>query len=173
MKNDVFKIMILHKDKMVKRTIKREILKILPFTLFLTASSKNSFLEKIGWMTPDLVFSDIAKMDSPGLEALVYVRKYMAKTPFMFIVSQSQTYNDSILLILKEGDGTIDYNKPEQIIQAIHKVLPRIKKYKDLKSDEAFQLHQQSMLVQKSIALATKGSLIPQREIYLRSLANS
>lgn len=172
MKNDIFKIMILHKDKVVRKTIKDEILKVLPHTLFLTASTKNSFYKKIEWMTPDLVLSNVAKSDMLGLEALLYVRKNLSGIPFIFLINQFQERNNSLSTILKEANGTINYIKLDQVAQIINDILPEIKRYKNLKKAEQFQLHQQVLLAQKSIALSTKGYLIPKQEIYLKYLGN-
>jgi len=170
MKIDIFKVMILHKDQIVRKIIKEEILKILPHTLFVTASTKNSFLKKIGWITPDLVLSSTAESINFGLEALLYVRKNLSDTPFVYITDQKQLGSKSLSLILAEADGTINHTKTDQISEVMNGILPRIKQRKRFRSVEIFELHQKLMLVQKSIALSTKGYFLPQQEALLNTL---
>ncbi len=173
MKIDIFKVMILHKDKVVRKTIKEEILKIVPHTLFVTASTKNSFLKKIGWITPDLVLSSTAKSINFGLEALFYVRKNLAEIPFIYIIDQRQSNCNILTSILAEADGTINYGKTGQISEVMRGMLPKIKRHKNFRSVERFELYQQLMLAQKSIALSTKGLFLPQQETRLNNLLNN
>ena len=133
MKIDIFKVMILHKDKIVRKVIKEEVLKVVPNTLFVTASTKNSFFKKIGWITPDLVFSSAAENINFGLEALLYVRKNLAGTPFIYITDQQQSNCEILSPIFAEADGTMNYAKTNHISEVMKVIIPRIKKHKNVK----------------------------------------
>ncbi len=173
MKDDIFKIMILHHDEMVRETVKNEILKVLPHTLFITASCKSSFYEKIEWLTPDLIISNITNPGTVALEILLYARKNLESIPFVFLINQFQERNNSLYSLLKEGDDTINYSKPGLITQVIHNILPSVKRRKQSILVEQLELYQQLFLAHKSIALSTKGYLTGKKENYLKSLTNN
>jgi len=173
MKNDIFKVMILHKDKKVRKIIKEEILKVVPHTLFVTASTKNSFLKKIGWITPDFVLSSVAENINLGLEALTYVRKNLAGIPFIYLTDQKESISKSLSSILAEADGTINYAEANQISKIMKMMLPNIKRCKKFRHEENFELYQQLLLVQKSIALSTKGNFHLEQEVRLNTLKSN
>ena len=169
MEDDIFKIMIIHKDKVVRKIIKNEILKYLPKTLFITASGKKSFYKKIQWLTPDLILSIITDRGFLTLEVLLYVRKNLESIPFIFLMNQSQKKNNSLSSIFESENNIVNYDKPTLIPQAIGNILPKIKGYKQSKKIEQLELYQQLLLIQKSIALSTKGYLTDQIENDLKS----
>lgn len=172
MKNDVFKVMVLHKNKIVRKIVKEEISKILPYTLFITASTNKSFLKKMEWITPDLVLSSVEKNTNYGLEALIYVRKNLAGVPFIYLTDHKQMHSASLSPVFAEGDGTINYSRNNQISVTLAAIMPSIRKYKRHKKEEFFELHQQILLARKSLALSTKGYLLPQQEARLHNLMN-
>ncbi len=170
MKDDILKIMIFHKNKTVRKTVKNELLKVVPHTLFITASCKGSFYEKIDWLTPDLILSAASYQDAVSSEVLLYARKNLEAIPFIFLINQFQQRNDFLSSLLKEGDKTINYDKPNLIAQTMHSLLPIVKKHKQSVRTEQFELYKQLRLAQKAIALSTKGYLTDKKESYLKSL---
>ena len=172
MKDDVFKVMIFHGDKLIRKILKEEILKVVPNTLFVTASTKNTFLKKIGWITPDLVLSSATAKINFGLDALLYIKKNLSGIPFIYILDHKQARNNSLTAILAEADGIIDISQKNQIIKVINEILPGIKKYKKFREAEVLELYQQLLLAQKSIALSTKGYFRTQQIARLNILMN-
>lgn len=121
MKNEFIRILILHsmdnKIELIKNTIGNHH----PKSVFLIAQSKASFFEKMKWMKPNLIISDLTLDDFSGTDALLFIKASHPTIPFLFVLEKCFSNDVLMTTLIKaaDGDTTIDnLNDLPQIIES-------------------------------------------------------
>lgn len=125
------KVLLLEDVRGDQELIKRQVRKIAPKSMFTVADNRQSFIEKIEWMTPDIILADYNLPDYSGLQALLLVKEKMPHVPFMFVTGKMNDEEKVAEVIMNGASGYLlkenltalpnqlqkIYNKAEQRFQ--------------------------------------------------------
>lgn len=122
--NTNLKVFILEDRKADLALAKRAVLKQFKDATFTVATSKEEFLDKIHWISYDIVLADYHLPGYNGLDALLYVRAHLPHLPFVFVTGTLNSEESVAQAILKGGNGFVlkDNLKdlPQQMIAALN-----------------------------------------------------
>ncbi len=115
MKNHLIKVLILHSldedIERIKNALDNQFLK----GVFLIAKSKDSFFEKIKWVKPDIVVSDVNVDDLTGANALIFVKETDPSILFILALEESLIEDELISKLIEEADANITMKKIEEL----------------------------------------------------------
>ena len=108
--------------------VKRQVLKMAPNAAFTIASSKEEFMDKINWSTPDIILADYNIPGFGGLEALFYAKEHMPHVPFVFV---SATLNDEEKVAESIISGASGYVLKQNLRALPEKLMPILQASKE------------------------------------------
>lgn len=122
MKNRLIKVLIVHSldedIERIKNAINNQFLK----GVFLVAKSKDSFFEKIKWVRPDIVVSDVKVDDLTGADALIFIKETNPSTLFIIASEESLIEDELISELIDNADGNITMEKIEELPTVIQTI---------------------------------------------------
>ena len=101
------KILLLEDMRGDQELIKLKVRKIAPNSLITIADNRKTFLEKIEWLTPDLILADYYLPDYSGLQALLVVKEKMPHVPFVFVTGNLNNEEKVAEIIMNGASGYI------------------------------------------------------------------
>lgn len=140
--NSFIKVLLLHELDENIDAIKQSIYDGHPKCLFIVAKSKISFCEKLKWMNPDVVVSDILLDDYTGEEALVLLKKKRPNTPFIFAMEKPLEDDFLVLTVIDMADGNLSLDKLEELpdlIKDLIKANPKQVKIDKIKDTSIYE----------------------------------
>ncbi|MCB0632351.1 MAG: response regulator [Saprospiraceae bacterium] len=164
------KVLMLEDLDTDRELIKRSVLKMIPNAIFIMASSKAEFEEKIKWGNPDLILADHNIPGYNGLEALLLVREKISHVPFIFVTGSLNDEERVAETILNGASGYILKNNlnalPAKILEVMGDAESRFQK----RQDEVNKLRRKQILIQKLQALVTNAPEFEQKQEALEIL---
>ena len=152
MSNDIFKVFVLEDMPVDMELVKRQVRKFNPAVLFAVARNRQEFTDKLVDFQPDIVLSDYNLPDMNGLEALLYVRERLDRTPFIFITGILNDEEKVAETILRGASGYLLKENLRNLPELLAAVLDRNTQVLKDREKEWEQRRNNQVLLQKSIA---------------------
>lgn len=99
------KILLLEDMKGDQELIKRQVRNVAPKSMFTIADNRATFIDKINWMTPDIILADYNLPDYSGLQALLLVKEKMPHVPFIFVTGKMNDEEKVAEVIMNGASG--------------------------------------------------------------------
>lgn len=145
--------------------VKRQVRKFNPAVLFAVARNRREFEEKLVDFQPDIVLSDYNLPDMNGLEALLYVREHLDRTPFVFITGILNDEEKVAETILKGASGYLLKENLKNLPELLHSVLDKNAQVLKDREEEWDKRRNNQVLLQKSIAKIRAADFTAKDEI--------
>lgn len=157
------KVLMLEDLKTDQELIKRGVLKAAPEAVFIIASNREEFEDKLNWVVPDLILGDYNIPGYNGLEALLLVREKIPHVPFIFVTGSLNDEQKVAETILKGASGYILKERlselPERVEQVLRQEESRFKEREVLIQ----QKKRKQLLLQKLEAILKNSSDFPAK----------
>lgn len=165
MKNDPLKILVLHSDDQRVEHIKQVCFSSGLRAVFLVADSKESLFQRLAWMCPDIIISDLFSKDFSGLEAWCHIQQQALIIPFVYVVNIPSPVDKLTSVMLEQSDGWLNYKDLDRLPQLIRKLF-FLKGYQDIKQAEQIETqHQIRTMLCKVLAMLERTEDFEEKAI--------
>jgi CheY-like chemotaxis protein len=165
------KVLMLEDLDTDRELIKRSVLKSVPNAVFIMATSKSEFEEKISWGNPDLILADHNIPGYNGLEALLLVREKIPHVPFIFVTGSLNDEERVAETILNGASGYILKHNLTALPAKVLEVIKEAESRFDLREAELKKLRRKQILLQKLQALVENAPEFGQKQEALEIMA--
>lgn len=164
------KILLLEDVRGDQELIKRQVRKVAPKSMFTVADNRQSFLEKIEWMTPDIILADYNLPDYSGLQALLLVKEKMPHVPFMFVTGKMNDEEKVAEVIMNGASGYLLKENltalPDQLQNIFNKAEQRFQEEEVRRAKE----RRNKMLLQKVTELVRQSEEFKNKNLIEEAL---
>lgn len=155
--NSDLKVLLLEDLKTDIALIKRQVKKIANKVLFIVATNKKEYEEKIEWGTPDIILSDYNLPGYNGFEALLLAKEKLPHIPFVFVTGMLNNEEKVAQTVLQGASGYILKDNLNDIPTKIPQILENAKARRKAEEEQRKQAWRKMMLLQKIEALVKKS----------------
>lgn len=151
------KILLLEDMRGDQELIKRQVRKFAPKSMFTIANNRQSFLEKIEWMTPDIILADYNLPDYSGLQALLVVKEKMPHIPFMFVTGKMNDEEKIAEVIMHGASGYLLKENLTALPEKLQEIFERAEKRFQEEEVRRAKERRNQMLLQKITELVRQS----------------
>lgn len=145
----IIKVLVLEDLKTDRELVKRQVLKYSTKVAFTMAENRQTFIEKMDLLQPDVILSDYDLPDYTGIDALILVKEKMPDVPFIFVTGTLNNEEKVAEAILKGADGYVLKDNLAELPKVMKTVIEnntaRIKRA----AERAEKRRKRSILIQK------------------------
>lgn len=151
------KVLLLEDMRGDQELIKRQVRKVAPKSMFTVADNRDSFLEKVEWMTPDIILADYHLPDYSGLQALLLVKEKMPHVPFMFVTGNLNNEEKVAEVIMHGASGYLLKENLTALPEKLQEIFDKAERAFQAEEARRGKERRNQMLLQKITELVRKS----------------